>query len=659
MLAQKELSSNYDNDGKIEQFVMQVPTVSPDINGQSVKDIFEENADIEGIVVLENGHTVGIIMRTDFFQKIGSMYGHSLYMKRPIHILMETAIMTVDVNDCISKISLQAMNREQHKLYDYIIVNKNMSYYGVINIRLFLVELAKRNEAQINVLQHQKKELISAHEKEVSLIKNLEMKSASEKNLLDNADQGFLWFTNDMVIKNEYSYKCLEIFNISIGGQNYIDLLSGYFNVEKLSLFRDVFESYFTNNSPITDNVYLMLLPSDCLISDRNIHFEYRSIENNGQKAVMAILNDITEKINMEKALEEDRNKNRLLIKAISCQTQIKQMYDEFNDLFSGGYNDFFSYHQNDYKTGLNELFRTIHTFKGDFAQYGLISSSEQLHIFEDKMSHLINNNSEVCLADVEKIMCELDTQKILEKDLNIIYSFLGESYFEQNEIISIPKDKIEELENKINNNNEPLDKTIILDLIRSLKLKNIKIYLNQYQDYLQYLSDRLLKSMPVYIVEGADIEIDREHYKKFFKVLVHIFRNIMDHGIETDEERLVCGKPERGSIFCQINHVDDRYFSLSISDDGRGINLYKLKEKALNNKLFSPDELESMSDQEIANLIFLDNMSTKDSATGISGRGMGMPAFKSACLALDGNIEITTQEGQGTTFLITLPYKQ
>ena len=646
---------SFETDGSLEQFIIQVPTVPVSAEGQAVKDIFDAKPDVEGVVVMENARPAGLVMRTTFYQKIGSLYGHSLYMKRPVSILMETSMMTADVNDNISRIGIQAMSRDQSKLYDYIIAFKNKGYLGVISIRLFLVELSKRNEAQISVLKNQQIRLLSAHEQEILLRQDLEYQSASIRNLLDHADQGFLWFGKDLIVKKEYSYKCMDIFNKSVGGLYYPDLVSEYFGEEKTPVFQMAFESYFKNNSQVTDNVYLMLLPSDCVVLGKNIHFEYRRIESGGQKAVMVILNDITEKISMEKAMEDDRNKQRLIIKAFGYQAQIKQMLDEFHEIFAGGYQNFFSANGG-FQDSLNELFRAVHTFKGDFAQYGFITASDRIHTFEDGLMELVNRGAGAGPSDVERIMAGADPDKILEDDLNVIYEVLGESYFDQSEIVSIPKEKLLGIAQRILDGGVPMEPAAVARLIRSISLKNVKVFLNQYRDYLQYLSGRVLKNMPVYIVEGDDVEIDGDVYGGFFKGLVHIYRNIMDHGLETDEERLEYGKSEQGLVECRITRGEDGWFTIRISDDGRGIDLGRLKAKAVERQLCTAEEVNRMTDEEAVGLIFSDHLSTKDVSDALSGRGMGMSAFREACLKLGGKVEIETKQGQGTAFVITLP---
>lgn len=646
----------FEQESGLEKFIIQVPTVPSTADGQAVKALLDQYQDIEGVVVTENNSPVGLIMRTAFFQKTGSLYGHSLYMERPVDILMDTEIMKVDVSANVSATGIRAMNRKQNKLYDYIIVCNDKTYLGVISIRMFLVELSQSNEAQISVLKDQQQKLLNAHKQEIKLRQTVEYQSASVRNLLDHADQGFLWFGEDLIIKDEYSYKCVCIFNRNIEALSYPDLVSPYFEEEKKEVFRLGFDSYFNNNSPVTDHVFLMLLPSDCVINGKNIHIEYRRIESDGEKAVMVILNDVTEKVSMEKALIEDQNKQRLLVKAFSYQAQMQEMLAEFRALFSGGYREYFST-EIAFQAGLNELFRAVHTYKGDFAQYGLTSAAEQIHLFENALFALADCGGEATVADVERIMADADPEAILAEDLKTIYEVLGDSYFSQSEMISLPKARLAALEQQLQNTSPPPDIETVITLVKELRYKNIKLLLEQYRDYLQYLAERVMKNMPAYLIEGDEIAIDPDRYSGLIKSLVHIFRNIMDHGIETDEERVERGKGENGVVECRISQLDDRWFMITISDDGRGINSEKIKKKAMEHGLHTAEELEQMSESEIYGLIMADRFSTKDGADGISGRGVGMAAVKEACTNLGGTIEIASKENEGTSFIMKLPY--
>lgn len=639
---------------RLGQFVVQVPTISSDELGETVKKRFECHAETEGVVVLEHGEPAGIIMRNVLFQKMSSLYGNSLYMRRPASLLMDTSFEKADAEDSISKVGLQTAGRDQSKLYDFIAVYRQHTYLGVISIRQFLIDLSRRNEAQINILKEQQHKLICANEQELKLRKNLEYQSAAVRNLLNHADQGFLWFGGDLTIQSEVSDKCAGIFGRNIGGEQFLDLISGYFLEDQAQVFSLALESYFHQNSPVTDAVYLMLLPADCMIRGKNIHLQYRRIEWHQEKAVMVVMDDITEKVEMEKAMEADRYRQRLLLKAVTCQPQIRRMIEEFRELFSGGFRCFFPEHH-DFHTHLEELFRTVHTYKGDFAQYGLGASSERLHLFEDELQSLFSREAESGMSELRELLSRMDADQILGQDLEVISEFLGKGYFDQSELVSVPKPKLLAIEERLSGEDPP-DRAEVLELIRKLRRKPVRDCLLPYEDYVEYLCGRVRKSKPDFLVEGDEIEIDEDLYHGLLQSLVHIFRNSMDHGIETEEERLEAGKDPRGQIRCRVERLSGNSFLLLISDDGRGIPLEKLKEKAVSRGLITASQASLMTEEETCGLVFADRLSSKDMTTGLSGRGVGLPAVRDACLKLGGTITAGTRLGQGMTIAMTLP---
>ncbi len=153
--------------------------------------------------------------------------------------------------------------------------------------------------------------------------------------------------------------------------------------------------------------------------------------------------------------------------------------------------------------------------------------------------------------------------------------------------------------------------------------------------------------------IYGADTELDKLIVEELSDPLIHIIRNAIDHGIESREERLLAGKPEAGTIIINAyqkgNHV-----VIEISDDGRGINLEKVRQKAIEKGIISPND--ELSKEDIINLIFTPGFSTKEEVSEISGRGVGMDVVKNNITKLSGMINVITEEGKGTTFIITLP---
>lgn len=157
------------------------------------------------------------------------------------------------------------------------------------------------------------------------------------------------------------------------------------------------------------------------------------------------------------------------------------------------------------------------------------------------------------------------------------------------------------------------------------------------------------------FIIEGENIKIDRNIMELIKDPLIHILRNAIDHGIEDAETRIALGKNPIGQIklkaLSRKNHI-----WLHIIDDGKGLSTVDIKRKAIENELLPRAKLEQMTDREIQELIFLPGFSTKEEVTQISGRGVGMDVVKTNINKLNSTIEISTEDGKGTEFIIKLP---
>jgi two-component system chemotaxis sensor kinase CheA len=156
-------------------------------------------------------------------------------------------------------------------------------------------------------------------------------------------------------------------------------------------------------------------------------------------------------------------------------------------------------------------------------------------------------------------------------------------------------------------------------------------------------------------VTEGSDTELDRQLIEFIRAPLTHLLRNCADHGIESTEERLQAGKPEAGTIQVIASH-EAGYISIDVSDDGRGLDLARIRAKALAKSLATPAELAVMPDDELCRFIFLPAFSTADTVTNISGRGIGMDVVRNNIEEIGGSISLTTTAGHGTRFSMKIP---
>ncbi|QZD90326.1 chemotaxis protein CheA [Qipengyuania aurantiaca] len=167
-------------------------------------------------------------------------------------------------------------------------------------------------------------------------------------------------------------------------------------------------------------------------------------------------------------------------------------------------------------------------------------------------------------------------------------------------------------------------------------------------------LSNELGKQVMVDF-EGSEVELDREMIEMVRDPLTHIIRNAIDHGIETPATRLKAGKREIGLLKFAARQSGNQ-ISLVITDDGNGINVDKVAEKAIANGLYSRSEIDKMSDKQKENLIFEPGLSTADQVSSISGRGVGMDVVRSNIERVGGSIEVSSKLGEGTSFHLQLP---
>ncbi len=155
--------------------------------------------------------------------------------------------------------------------------------------------------------------------------------------------------------------------------------------------------------------------------------------------------------------------------------------------------------------------------------------------------------------------------------------------------------------------------------------------------------------------VEGQDIELDRTILDEISDPLMHVLRNAVDHGIEPPEERVEAGKPEQGTVTLSARREHDTVV-IEVSDDGGGLDVDRIREKAVSKGVASEEAISALPDEEVFDYIFHPGFSTNDEITDVSGRGVGMDVVKTTVEALDGSVSVASTLGDGTTFEIRLP---
>ena len=155
--------------------------------------------------------------------------------------------------------------------------------------------------------------------------------------------------------------------------------------------------------------------------------------------------------------------------------------------------------------------------------------------------------------------------------------------------------------------------------------------------------------------MRGQETELDRQVLDLMRDPLTHMVRNSADHGLEPTADRRAAGKPDAGRILLRAYH-EGGHIIIEISDDGRGINVARVREKALSKGLATEAELAGMTDAQIRSFIFRAGFSTAEAVTAISGRGVGMDVVRSNIERIGGTIELASTEGAGSCFTVKIP---
>ncbi len=195
---------------------------------------------------------------------------------------------------------------------------------------------------------------------------------------------------------------------------------------------------------------------------------------------------------------------------------------------------------------------------------------------------------------------------------------------------------------------------TEMQETIMKTRMQPIGMVFNKFPRIVRDLAKALGKKVNLHL-EGTETELDRSIIEAIKDPLTHLVRNAIDHGIEPPEERIELGKPPEGNLVLRA-YQEGGQVVIEIEDDGRGIDIEKIRRKAVEKGFMTFEEAERASEKELLNLIFKPGFSTAETVTQLSGRGVGMDVVKANIEKLGGSIEINTIHSKGTTIKIKIP---
>ncbi len=354
----------------------------------------------------------------------------------------------------------------------------------------------------------------------------------------------------------------------------------------------------------------------------RTFSLGFREVQENGHTAkVLVIIRDITQQLEAERVERESWELHRLIGNLLKDRVGFQQHLAECSNLIASI----------EHTTDMVVAKRTLHTIKGTTAILGFQRISDWTHELESKIVE------EARLPSAQEYRAMQDVWK---QSLMTIGDYLT---IDQAPTVELQPQHFEQLRT-IASQSEIAEQ--IDELIEYWNYEPIAMHLNRLAKYSKQIAQRLNKDLRVSVDDNA-VRMPRNCLNSFWASLIHVIRNSLDHGIESRAERLAAGKPLTGNVRFSAVVAGDQ-IQIQISDDGRGINWEKVRVKAQQAGL--PHDTAA----DLVEAIFSDGLSTSDSVTDLSGRGVGLSAVRAACILQQGTVELRSEPKQGTTFKFT-----
>ncbi|MBV6633558.1 MAG: Hpt domain-containing protein [Alphaproteobacteria bacterium] len=507
-------------------------------------------------------------------------------------------------------------------------------------------------------------ETYSHHDETVKLhirnanISSDELNEANEKlaylnhslsTIMESLGEGLLFFDNLGICSDVYSATCVSMFGQSPAHRHICEVL-GLDDSER-STVENLLDVVFTDTTAMSFDDLMDLMPSEYSEQGRNVTLSYRPVRDSqdAMRAIVMVAIDRTDELNaMEKIIEKEQEASKIIRISqnrnsfIRLVNNLRILFDRLDAVLVDD-------------VTANEFKRDIHTFKGLAGSFYLTQLSDFLHDLETRLRGKSHDEiASICQSSQPKLLSHLDHIASAAGD------WLGANFEKLGSIRTIPTERLVGFETKLM---EAIEQGISATDIHQLYLEQISSVhilesLAVFELQMQELADRIGKQLQPLVFEGENISLVPEVYQEVIDALVHVGRNIVDHGIEPPDLRRELNKSDGGQVVVSVNQTTQdaaNWIKIEIKDDGAGINIDALRQRLVEKAIISADE--NVDDHALIQHVFHDEVSTTHTVTQTSGRGVGMSAIRGAVEDLGGTVEMFSTKEQGCTLVINMPY--
>jgi signal transduction histidine kinase len=434
--------------------------------------------------------------------------------------------------------------------------------------------------------------------------------------VFDNVAQGFITVALDGVMDRERSAIVETWFGAAAPGAT----LPGYLT----SIAPEYSERLDQGLEQLRDDLLpleLLLgqLPTGFSAGGRTFDVDYTPILENGRvQRLLVIVNDVTEHVARERVENEQRELVGLFQRISTDRSGVEDFLTEAAGLVAAIRSE------NEPVTQR----RLLHTLKGNCAVYGLESFALLVHQVEAELDKLDG----LTAAQRGKIVA--GWKEAMQRTGRLLGGLRRTQ-------IEIERDELEAIAERARTGTPGPD---LAPTISQWLCEPVERRLARLSDHARALARRLGKPEPRIVVSGNGVRLDPDRWTAYWAAMVHVVRNAVDHGIESPQTRLLCNKPEAGTLAVSAVREDDNV-TIRVTDDGAGVNWSAVRKKA------AAVGLPHLTHEDLIEALFADGLSTRDSASDISGRGVGLAALKQVVAELGGTIDVRSEAGAGASF--------
>ncbi|TNF28226.1 MAG: HAMP domain-containing protein, partial [Deltaproteobacteria bacterium] len=522
----------------------------------------------------------------------------------------------------------------------------------------------------INDLLLEKQDMIDelnlANEKLEDYSKNLEQMVAQRTEelrkansfleaMINSLDQGLIVFGEDKICKDVYTQASVELFGVEPSGKEFLEVVGKEDQKTSLEKWMSIL---FSEMIPFDSAKGLgpSSIQQGESIHSSNFKFialNYYPMRSDEGKIenIVTVATDMTEEVIAKQKNKERESFVNMVLKLTNNREQFFSFLDEIDEIILDVQNILNDSEFDPDALDIKMLLIHYHTMNGGFGLFSVTKIQEHARSIEQKILDL--KDQDIPHKEKHKQIKEaaLSMEVIVEEFKESLVAVFGkdiESIKTKHEYEGKDVEKFRKLLVKYSH------PKVVAKYEQMFIFSPVKSFFSGYEDLVKTMSQKLGKEVYPLQLKNAELRIPAEPYKDFFSTLVHLFRNCMDHGIESNAKRAELGKDPKGKITVDFKLDDDKTFEVVVADDGGGINPEIIRERL---KEKTGEEFDDVSDDQIIYKIFDPEFSTRDEVTEFSGRGVGMSAIKEIVDEKGGKIILESKVGEGSKFTFKLPY--